>query len=107
MLRPHDGVWHAVAECDRSGISQDGGEAREFGWAFWDPALMSGPEETVSIGLRNGSGARSVLDQRCWVAAGVQVLRVYNAQLTTSELLQNFEAGPTAHPAGTAATTDK
>ena len=97
---------------DHSGISQDGGDAREFGWQFWDPAVLDGWNETrtQSVVLQRGNGTENIFGQRCWVAQGVQVLRVYGTQLTTSELLQNFKAGPSAdlpralqpHPRGRA-----
>ena len=83
---------------DHSGISQDGGDAREFGWQFWDPDVLDGWSEARAqlVDIHKGNGTSNSFGQRCWVAQGVQVLRVYGTQLTTSELLQNFKAGPSA-----------
>ena len=63
------------------GASQDGGAGRVRGWAFYNAALL-GP-------LVGGA-------TQCRVGAGVSTIRVYGRQLTTSQLVDNFRAGPSA-----------
>eukprot|EP01052_Picozoa_sp_SAG31_P045738 SAG31_NODE_8478_length_1444_cov_1.141264_1_plen_356_part_00 len=58
------------------GIAHDGGEDRQFGWAFFRPATLAGCSST----------------RRCRVGPIVERLRMYDRQLLTSDLIANFEA---------------
>ena len=65
------------------GMSHDGGRDREFGWQFYNPALL----------MRNvEEGESALLPKKCSIGKGVRELRVYGRHLTTSELVANFRA---------------
>ena len=62
-------------------MSQDGGgQKREFGWSFYNPALLPSDWRSTS------------LPKYCTIGKGVRLLRVYGTQLTTSELIANYRA---------------
>jgi hypothetical protein len=81
-----------------NGASQDGGTEREFGWTFYNPIDMgdSGGGKLTTTKGRVEEVALEVALGRCTVGKGVMALRVYGVQLTTSQLLANFRAGPNA-----------
>lgn len=62
-----------------NGVINDGGHARPYGWYFLDPELQVPPVTSC------------ILDYASHIT-----MRYYSVALTTSEIMGNFNAGPTA-----------